>query len=306
MADSIRLTDTAELPLYHWFSSEERRAAAEELKEQIAATLDGIANSVKDVMLSYAPRPAKLADVFAGLRHLAWLLGLSDAERSFVDAAATATQSGDLSSAYEMLMVFADWLEDQGRVKDGVEIRRLVPQNGDVIQLIYRKGVPLEEARDAARQLGTMLREHLAMIGRDVLFVAGPEGWELEKFPDDDMRRLGWVRLEESTELSRELQGQPEQDGSGSLICTKLLKMIRRLKSESAALRGGPGSMSADAMRQLGWVRADIANAAKKAEVAEAVRQEREACAKACEELANTGLLEGFDCAETIRNRPPV
>ena len=64
------------------------------------------------------------------LGRLAWLLGLSPAERAFVQEAAE--KAADLKARDDVFMVFADWLEDQGRGPHAGAVRRLARATPEV------------------------------------------------------------------------------------------------------------------------------------------------------------------------------
>jgi hypothetical protein len=153
----------------------------DEARRELRALLDDLRAGCGGPALLPAPRP---------LIRLCALLGLSERERAFVSVLA------DDAADFDLYNVLADWLEDEGRTKDGARVRRLVPQDGDV--LIWRMpptdtgGVllPFGAYEAAARNLQSVL------MGRGVntAYAVLPDDANLSALDPDRMRAAGWVR----------------------------------------------------------------------------------------------------------------
>lgn len=116
-----------------------------------------------------------------------WLAGLTPQERSFVRACAAAPRD------YLGLLQFADWLQDeQGRDADGMAIRRLCPDKGDVLVVTYPAK---EEASWRAKRLAESILRELVKLGRKLVPVILPEGWSAETLDPAQLREAGWVRM---------------------------------------------------------------------------------------------------------------
>jgi hypothetical protein len=126
------------------------------------------------------------------LERLCWLLGLSDGERRFV--AALADDAGD----FDGLSVFADWLEDQGCTADGARVRRLVPQDGDVIVLTRPDAGAERRTHERWVRRADDLRAKFLASGRDVRVLVLPHGSGADALPADAMRAAGWVRAKDA------------------------------------------------------------------------------------------------------------
>lgn len=174
------------------------------------------------------------------LERLAYLLGLSPAERAFVQEAAEANRSGDPLAADTALAIFADWLEDEGRTEDGKRVRRLLLEDGDVMILVAHHTTSEQQVRQA-NQAAMLMQEAIRKAGKGVLvrFIQEPEQ-SVERLGREQMRQAGWVRQEEQEAIFRELagtlEGQPESR-DGGLTTDLLVRMIDRLKRENKRLR---------------------------------------------------------------------
>lgn len=216
----------------------------------------------------------------AHLNRLAWLLGLSDEERAFVEGVAAAASRPD--EAYEMLMVFADWLEDRMRAAEAGGMRRLVPQTGDLLVCTY-SGQRGGEAEYHARESMTQVVRLLFGLGRDVACVVVPEGVSVTYVDPKELERAGWVRKDEHGErlLRDALADQPDLYQVGT-IGQQAAYLIDSLKRENAELRRHERSATL------------------------AVTAEREAYAKIAEASEPwTGEWARL-IADEIRKRPPV
>jgi uncharacterized protein (TIGR02996 family) len=135
------------------------------------------------------------------LERICWLLNLSGGERRFV--AALAQDAGDFDTA----QVYADWLLDQGRTADGARVRRLVPQDGDV--LVWQ----IPNLAVAARQERVYLagaeyvRNELNARGINTTAVFLPDGADLSALDPDAMRAAGWVRAGDVANRLADLAG---------------------------------------------------------------------------------------------------
>lgn len=217
-------------------------------------------------------------------RRLFWLLGLSDAERGFVEAAATDATAGKPGEVFDGLAIFAEWLDEFGREKDGCTVRRLIPEDGSVIVLTIPDDAGALALSRVFDEIGKPLQAALAKLGRRVYVQAVRASVGVQPLDEQRMRELGWMSLNEHDSLfgglSNELVGEPE-DEMPSPTCNALTAMVQRLKRENAELR-------------------------------QAVREVKEDAAGICDRLADSGvdqyccepLLRG--AAEEIRKRPPV
>ena len=191
--------------------AEVRRAAADEIHVEIWKTIDLLAETIRlghQGGMEWSSTPSELkvdAPAFVDhLRRLHWLLGLSDAERRFVDDAASAAVGGRTTDAYESLMVFADWLEDNLRTEHGGAIRKLTPQDGDTLVINYPKGDM--DARRAIQRYFLEVQEKLREMGREVSFVVLPEGLSVIQASAAEMALNGWARASDLAALRREAE----------------------------------------------------------------------------------------------------
>jgi hypothetical protein len=158
------------------------------------------------------------------LRRLCWLLGLSDAERSFVSDIADAALEGRPADAYGSLMVFADWLEDNVRTEEGEAIRKLTPRDGDVLLMKHPVGVSTNpEAMKKAKDFFSLLRSRLAEAGREVTMLLLPEGWSLNSLSTHTLEEFGLTS-------KRKLDAANESN-------LYLIEKVTRLERENAELR---------------------------------------------------------------------
>ncbi len=96
------------------------------------------------------------------------LLGLSDAERVFVNAALTVRFSP--VGQIDILSVFADYLEDAGKHIQAARVRKLIPRDGDI--LLFSNDSFAGDS-NATAQLVTAFQERLDTAGiRAVVFYA--------------------------------------------------------------------------------------------------------------------------------------
>jgi hypothetical protein len=132
-------------------------------------------------------------------------LGLTVREREFVRAAL-----GDAAD-FDLYSVLADYLEDQGRTRDGARVRRLVPKDGDVLLFTVAPGPDaLREGRaceGAARHLAGVLAARGVRCTPVVVY----QGTEVYALPQQTMRAAGWVRTAEVRRVLRDV----EEDLSG-------------------------------------------------------------------------------------------
>jgi hypothetical protein len=212
-----------------------RREAAAEIGCEIRYLLQTIIDRLGE---DHAPLPDGQGwQASMTCQRLLWLLGLSDAERAFVDSAASAVREGEPGDAYETLLVFADWLEaEQGRGQNGLTIRRLVPEAGDVFVVTVPDSAGLLGVSATYAQVGRQIRDWCERNGRPVYVQAVREGVGVEWLPAERMRELGWVRAERSADFAlrrvrEEMNGEPE----GAIGATgDPVAMIRRLKRQHA------------------------------------------------------------------------
>jgi hypothetical protein len=243
------------------------------------------------------------------------LLSLSDAERAFVRAAADARH--DPAEQYDALLVFADWLEDQGREAVGARVRRLVPESGDVLVMTYRRSQNLashlareedEAQRNNLLDVGKAIADDLDKLGRQVYTVVLPEGFDLRTAMDH-----GLIRVEDYNDSWKSLRplldGEPEgkaEIGQIGLIDRQAAALIARLKAENAALRERVAALEGQNARLMPVARhSQITNDIYRVEMdrlKEAVAAEREACATLA---MNRGDRHGVGAAiaEAIRDR---
>lgn len=136
------------------------------------------------------PAVVDLADM---ARRLAWLLGLSNQEYAFVTDCAGLASARKPEDYYSTLSVFADWLEDQGRTINGAEIRRLIPQTGDVILcVVSEREFKADPNLTAIRQHAVDLKESLKKLNRDVLVVICGKGIDLANMSVNDIDTTPW------------------------------------------------------------------------------------------------------------------
>lgn len=135
-----------------------------------------------------------LIQMNALISRLMWLLGLSDAERGFVEDATSQATDGELDGVYETLLVYADWLDDQMRTKDGAEIRRLVPQHGDVVVWRCPRAVNPQQAMKVGKEVMSAVSANLKAMGREVVCVCLTHDWDVSTLDEGQMRELGWER----------------------------------------------------------------------------------------------------------------
>jgi len=261
------------------------RAAIERETAGYTVTLPGGA--------TYKIAPA-VRELLGKIARLSWLLGLCDAERSFIDSAASAATSGDPTGLHETLMVFADWLEDQGRQAHGAEVRRLVPQRGNILLLTVPRGADTER-EEVLNGIGRRLDQFLRDVGRECYIVKVQEGATIPILDEAAMRRLGWERCDDVRRLKETMQQTSENN--------------RALQRENARLNAID--------RTHCMCRWDGIRLVEPCELhlkwrAEAVRQERDACASECDRVVNDyvasdpAIIGARRCKTAIRNRPPV
>jgi hypothetical protein len=167
--------------------------------------------------------PELLQRVPPAFVRLCALLGLSDRERAFVVAAL------DDAADSDTLSVLADYLEEQGRTRDGARLRRLSPKDGDVLAWTVPDGgdqSPRDAACAAALRLQTSLRD---AHGVQTLWVVLPADGGLEVLPPDALRAAGWVRADR---LARDLEAMAALEDCDSMTRT-------RLRVLAADARGG-------------------------------------------------------------------
>jgi hypothetical protein len=140
-----------------------------------------------------ADTPARPLDVPALVcenARLCALLGLSDRERAFITAAL------DDAADFDLYSVLADWLEEEGRTRDGARVRRLAPKDGDV--LVWRapeswSGGGLGSIREAIDRV----RQHLQARGVETTSIILYGDDELSALDPERMRAAGWVRADD-------------------------------------------------------------------------------------------------------------
>ena len=92
-------------------------------------------------------------------------------------------------------LVFADWLEENGRDEAGRRVRLLAPQPGNLLILWPTEGTPA--AQEAARLALEDLRPFLPP-GVTCVTMAAPDA-RIEDLTEEDMRDIGWVRAEHAS-----------------------------------------------------------------------------------------------------------
>lgn len=179
------------------------------------------------------------------LARLLWLLGLSDGERAFVEAAAEHARGGQPGEATIDLAVYAEWLGDQLRHADAGVIGRLAPQTGDV--LLVRHPDSLATKREAAA-FSASLEDGLRRLGREPLVAQLPFDWDVETL---DVRTGDLLVI------------KVPPDSGGLDECFTLKEKLRRAGKDvcvHACLNDRevvrPG---VDEMHRLGWVRGEEA-----------------------------------------------
>lgn len=290
---------------------EDRRLVADKIKAEVLAGLQeiltvcymGYAETEGGVrfgppwppeLVSAAARKAAVADINqereafhssrSRFRRLLWLLGLSDAERAFVDAAATSAVEGRLADTHVDLAIFAEWLGDQMRHADGVTIERLRFEDGDVVIVTVPDSAGLMAPSVAFEEIGRPLQNALLKMGRRVYVRAIRKGITVGNVDAGKIQELGWVRR-------KDLLAHQVADRA---VAAAYEQEIDRLKRENAELR-----------------RAIAAEREACAALAEAWREMPDAqppVAPGC----MTAYSEGLDCsapqgiADAIRHRSPV
>ncbi len=216
-----------------------RRQAVDELKQEILAQLRGMTDACTPVIQYPAEATGKLDRgqleqiiqevrrlgpvypaqvpaerfVFLDYRRLLWLLALSEQERAFVQA--TLDVVLDAGRAWGELSVFADWLEENLRFDDATLVRRLVPQDGDVLTFIVRGDLTARErrvARGCIQSAITRLRSRGANVGCLVL----GDGLDLAFLAEEKMADQGWVpaqHLAQLREQNNQLRAFLAQEG---------------------------------------------------------------------------------------------
>lgn len=172
-------------------------ALLDEARRELRELLDGLRGDLaRYLYLSGRVRPqlrAPLDEAVKDVRHaftrLCALLGLSERERAFVSALA------DDAADFDFIQVFADWLEEEGRARDGARVRRLVPRDGDVLLFTVAPGPDaLQEGRaceGAARHLAGVLAARGVRCTPVIVY----QGTEVHALPQQTMRAAGWVRV---------------------------------------------------------------------------------------------------------------
>lgn len=329
-------------------SVEMRRGAAEGLRGEILArlrTIEGFVRSARRVgaveMVVAEHQPSadgtavmetlNTAKFVKLIERLLWLLGLSGGERAFVHAAASSVRAGDVAGAYEGLMVFADWLEDAGRTADAGELRRLVPETGDVLVVCAPAEAPKirmapgETEYAKAQRAATAMMDHLTRLGRDVCVAAVPHGSDakvVERTLLDTIRREMRRRADRDArvELAASLLPAAMAVGAsfGTAECIEMAARELKLKhqaalKENAGLRAEVDGLKEEVMRLK----------RENAEPRRAARRERVACARLAEDWAagagavndlegrpfhwwQDGETAGHAIADAIRDIPDV
>lgn len=138
--------------------------------------------------------PLSLAQVIS-------LLELSEGERAFLQATADARHKpAELAC---QLMIFADWLEEQGRSTEGGIMRRLVPQTGDVLVFTH-SGLDPVLRKDLDKVAETVLK-YLEQIGREVFVIVTSNSCDLNLWTPSQLVGAGLARLSEVDRLRREV-----------------------------------------------------------------------------------------------------
>ncbi len=134
-----------------------------------------------------------LESVASQLQRIAWLVGLSDAERAFVSAAAEQSEGADYGGLIDTLLVFSDWLVDMGMQSQSVEVRKVVPNDGDVL-IITQKYMTPSRRKEIVECVAQPLVDAMANRGRNVFCVVADGSTSIESLDAEEMRRQGWVR----------------------------------------------------------------------------------------------------------------
>ncbi len=239
-----------------------RRQAVDELKEEILASLGRIeaftrsaqlVGAVEMVVREDAPdaegvvsmETLNTAKFVALIERLLWLLALCEQERAFVQA--TMDVVLDAGRAWGELSVFADWLEENLRLDDATLVRRLVPQDGDVLTFIVRGDLTARERRVARGCIQSAINR-LRSRGADVGCLVLGDGLDLAFLDEDKMADQGWVRAGALDVLHGVVAGQPEGEGEvvgGWVLVRQAAAVAGRLKDENAQLREQNNQLSA-------------------------------------------------------------
>jgi hypothetical protein len=157
------------------------------------------------------------------LRRLLWILGLSRGERRFVTA--LAEDASDTVTAE----VYADFLEENGRTAEGAGVRRLAPQDGDVLVITAPSGASDAASRRRWAAHAADLRAKLLASGRDARVLVLPCGSGAENLDLDAMRAAGWVRAEAvrsaANRVGADCEGHPHprfREGAGNALARVL------------------------------------------------------------------------------------
>ncbi len=182
----------------------------------------------------YTPGP--LVEV---TRRLLWLLGLSDAERAFVDGVATSVRKGTPADAVVELAIFAEWLGEQFRHADGSAIEALIPPDGAIVVVTVPLDSPNDAVSKAYAEIGVPLKDALERLGRRGYVCAVREGNTIRLPSRGEMRQLGWLQTDEAfdaTTLGQVIRDEPEAI-KGRRVVDNATDVITRLKWENAMLR---------------------------------------------------------------------
>lgn len=127
----------------------------------------------------------------ANLQAASWLAGLSEQERAFVGSCAEYYEH--VPEGYTDLLVFADWLEDQGRWWEAGRVRKMTPLDGDVIVV---RGLPFDgpDGPERRSRLAADIRDYMDSRGIKGCVIATDHDDRLSYLSEADMRKLGWVR----------------------------------------------------------------------------------------------------------------
>lgn len=251
------------------------------------------------------------------LDRLLRLLSLSEGERAFVQAAADARH--DPAKQVDALLIFADWLEDQGREAHGARVRRLVPENGEVLIGSYPTrephAMPADAVTNHARQRGCEamladIQKHCAKTGREVYAVSMPEGWDI-----DTASARGLMRTQTFEDAFKPLiaamKGETEEQIAGG-AGQRIAQMIYRLKEENARLKKTrESSFQSVILGERNALEKEVLllkeqakySASKIAQLEQAILDEREACATLAE---NYGTMPADQVALKILAREGV
>lgn len=169
--------------------TKEREAEIERTHAAPGYDLSGFPDSTTAVVRELLAEVRRLRKIRAVAQ---WLAKAAPEEQAFVE---------DLvknPANYVSLEIFADWLEDRGRLDQGRRIRLLCPQTGDVLVL---RSPPGHRTNSSDERVASRIRAELLRRGRDCFLVVMPDGWDLERIPKGARLEAGLYTLSEIAEM---------------------------------------------------------------------------------------------------------